>query len=101
MDEQDGAGLSPRMIVVVADARKQSAKIDRRISAFDAEFVRWVKDNEEARRPSISRESDPACNPCSRSSSNTGRAPRPSCCAPPYAKQSTPDGDSPAEILIV
>jgi transposase len=50
MDEQDGAGLSPRMIVLVADARKQWAELDRRISAFDAGFVRWVKDNEEARR---------------------------------------------------
>ena len=50
MDEQGGAGLSPRMIVLVADARKQSAELDRRISAFDAEFVRWVKHNEEARR---------------------------------------------------
>jgi transposase len=50
IDEQGGAGLSPRMIVLVADARKQWAELDRRISAFDAEFVRWVKDNEEARR---------------------------------------------------
>src|SRR5271154_5351860 len=50
MDEQGGAGLSPRMIVLVADARTQWAEIDRRIAAFDAEFVRWVKDNEEARR---------------------------------------------------
>ena len=50
MDEQDGAGLSLRMIVLVADARKQWAELDRRISAFDAEFVRWVKENEEARR---------------------------------------------------
>ena len=50
MDEQDGAGLSPRMIVLVADARTQWAELDRRISAFDAEFVRWVKENEEARR---------------------------------------------------
>src|SRR5271156_4860174 len=50
MDEQGGAGLSPRMIVLVADARTQWAELDRRISAFDAEFVRWVKDNEEARR---------------------------------------------------
>ena len=50
MDEQDGAGLSPRMIVLVADARKQWAELDRRISAFDAEFVRWMKENEEARR---------------------------------------------------
>ena len=43
--EQGGAGLSPRMIVLVADARAQWAEIDRRISAFDAEFVRWVKEN--------------------------------------------------------
>ena len=50
MDEQGGAGLSPRMIVLVADARTQWAEIDRRIAAFDAEFVRWVKENEEARR---------------------------------------------------
>ena len=50
MDEQGGAGLSPRMIVLVADARTQWAEIDRRIAAFDVEFVRWVKENEEARR---------------------------------------------------
>ena len=50
MDEQGGAGLRPRMIVLVADARAQWAELDRRISAFDAEFVRWVKENEEARR---------------------------------------------------
>ena len=42
--------MSPRMIVLVADARAQWAELDRRISAFDAEFVRWVKENEEARR---------------------------------------------------
>ena len=50
MDEQSGAELSPRMILLVADAREQWAELDRRISAFDAEFVRWVKENEEARR---------------------------------------------------
>jgi transposase len=50
MDEQGGAGLSPRMIVLVADARAQWAELDRRISAFDAEFIHWVKENEEARR---------------------------------------------------
>src|ERR1700719_1844895 len=38
------------MSVLVADARTQWAEIDRRIAAFDAEFVRWVKENEEARR---------------------------------------------------
>ena len=50
MDEQAGAGLSPRMILLVADARAQWAELDRRIAAFDAEFVRWVKENEDARR---------------------------------------------------
>ena len=50
MDEQGGAGLSPRMIALVADARAQWAELDRRTSTFDAEFVRWVKENEEARR---------------------------------------------------
>jgi len=50
MDEQGGAGLTPRIILLVADARKQWAELDRRIAAFDAEFVRWVKENDEARR---------------------------------------------------
>jgi transposase len=36
MDEQSGAGLSPRMILLVADARAQWAELDRRIAAFDA-----------------------------------------------------------------
>jgi len=34
MDEQNGAGLSPRMIVLVADARTPWAEINRRIAAF-------------------------------------------------------------------
>ena len=38
------------MILLVADARAQWAELDRRIAAFDAEFVRWAKENEEARR---------------------------------------------------
>ena len=50
MDEQGGASLSPRMILLVEDARAQWAELDRRIAAFDAEFVRWAKENEEARR---------------------------------------------------
>ena len=49
MDERADR-MSPRMIVLVADARTQWAELDRRIAAFDAEFVRWVKENEEARR---------------------------------------------------
>jgi transposase len=50
IEEQRGADLSPRMILLVADARVQWAELDRRISAFDAEFVRWVKEDEEAHR---------------------------------------------------
>jgi transposase len=50
MDQQGGAGLSPRMIALVTDTRAQWAELDRRIAAFDAEFVRWAKENEEARR---------------------------------------------------
>ena len=38
------------MILLVADARAQWAELDRRIAAFDAEFVRWAKENEDARR---------------------------------------------------
>ncbi len=38
------------MARLVADARAQWAELDRRIAALDAEFVRWVKENEEARR---------------------------------------------------
>ena len=43
IDERGGAELSPRMILLVADARKQWAELDRRIAAFDAEFVQWAK----------------------------------------------------------
>jgi transposase len=50
MDEQSGAGLSPRMVRLVADARAQWGELDRRITAFDDELVRWVKESEEARR---------------------------------------------------
>ncbi len=50
MDEQGGAGLSPRMITLVVDARAQWAELDRRIAAFDTEFIRWTKENEDARR---------------------------------------------------
>src|SRR6202041_1630439 len=50
MDEQGGTSLSPRMILLVEDARVQWAELDRRIAAFDSEFVRWAKENEEAHR---------------------------------------------------
>ena len=50
MDEQRGAGLSPRMITLVADARAQWGELDQRIAAFDTEFIGWTKENEDARR---------------------------------------------------
>ena len=50
MDEQGGADLSPRMVQLVEDARAQWVELDRRITAFDAEFVCWAKENEDARR---------------------------------------------------
>ena len=50
MDEQNGYGLSPRVLVLIADVRAQWAELDRRIGAFDTEFVRWTKENENARR---------------------------------------------------
>ena len=50
MDEQGGAGFGPRMVLLVADARAQWAELDRQIEAFDAEFVRWARENEDARR---------------------------------------------------
>ena len=50
MDEHDGEGLSARMRMLVADTRAQWRELDRRIAAFDAEFARWAKENEDARR---------------------------------------------------
>ena len=50
MDEHDGEGLSARMRMLVADTRTQWRELDRRIAAFDAEFARWAKENEDARR---------------------------------------------------
>src|SRR6202030_4209836 len=50
MDERGGAVLSPRMVVLVADARTQWAEIDRRIAAFDTALIRWAKENDNARR---------------------------------------------------
>ena len=49
MDEQGGAGLSPRMICW-SRTPAVWAELDRRIAAFDAEFIRWAKENEDARR---------------------------------------------------
>src|SRR5262245_1608601 len=38
------------MRMPVADGRAQWQELDRRIGEFDAEFVRWAKENEDARR---------------------------------------------------
>ena len=50
MNEHDGERLGARMRMLVADIRAQWQELDRRIGEFDAEFVRWAKENEDARR---------------------------------------------------
>ena len=52
MDERGGEGLKgPRMVLLVEDAKARNGRSsDRRIAAFDAEFVLWAKENEEASR---------------------------------------------------
>ena len=50
MDERGGAVLSPRMVLLVGGRPRAMGGADRRIAAFDAEFVRWAKENEEAHR---------------------------------------------------
>lgn len=44
------SGLSPRMRMLVLDARAQWLELDRRIAAFDAEFATFVKESGDARR---------------------------------------------------
>jgi transposase len=50
MVERNGAELSPRIILLVADARAQWAELDRRIAAFDAEFAAAAKASDDAQR---------------------------------------------------
>ena len=50
IDGRGGAGLSQRVVALIADTRAQWEELDRRIAAFDAEFIGWVKENEAARR---------------------------------------------------
>ena len=50
MIEHGAKGLSARMRMLIADIRAQWQDLDRRIEEFDAEFVRWAKENEDARR---------------------------------------------------
>lgn len=50
LDAQDGSGLSSRMRILIADIRTQWQELDRRIAAFDAEFVAFAKEDQDARR---------------------------------------------------
>lgn len=50
MAEPDAAGLGARMRILIADGQAQWRELDRRIAIFDAEFVTFAKDNEDARR---------------------------------------------------
>ncbi len=49
-ESDDASGLSPRMHMLIIDARTQWLELDRRIGAFDSEFVAFVKESEEAKR---------------------------------------------------
>jgi transposase len=50
LDAQDRSGLSPRMRILIADIRAQWQELDRRIAAFDVEFVAFAKEDQDARR---------------------------------------------------
>jgi transposase len=53
MEEHDGEGPTARIRMLVTDTHAQWRELDRRIGAFDAEFARWAKVNEDARRISM------------------------------------------------
>lgn len=50
MQEPEGRGLSARMRMLVADMQAQWQELDRRIAAFEAEFVFYARGCEDARR---------------------------------------------------
>jgi transposase len=50
MQEPEGQGLSARMRMLVADMQAQWQELDRRIAAFEAEFVFYARGCEDARR---------------------------------------------------
>jgi transposase len=50
MDEHEGRDLGLRIRTLIADMRAQWRELDRRIAAFDVEFVSWARENEDARR---------------------------------------------------
>jgi transposase len=47
---EDGGGLSPRIRQLACDLREEWEALDKRIEAFDAEFVRHARTDEAARR---------------------------------------------------
>ena len=50
MQEQESWGLSARMRMLVADMQTQWQELDRRIAAFETEFVSFAKESDDARR---------------------------------------------------
>jgi transposase len=50
MQEPEGRGLSARMRLLIADMRAQWQELDHRIAAFEAEFVSYAKESDDARR---------------------------------------------------
>jgi transposase len=50
MSDPEAGGLSSRMRVLIADIQLQWQELDRRIEIFDAEFVAFAKENDDARR---------------------------------------------------
>jgi transposase len=49
-EAEDGKSLSPRMRLLIEDIRAQWFDLEERIAAFDAEFVAFAKEDEDARR---------------------------------------------------
>jgi len=50
MDEREGDALTARMRMLIADMQAQWRELDRRIAAFEGEFVAFAKEDEDARR---------------------------------------------------
>jgi transposase len=50
MEEPEGGALTARMRMLIADMQAQWQDLDRRIAAFEAEFVAFAKGDEDARR---------------------------------------------------
>jgi transposase len=50
MEEPEGDALTARMRMLIADMQAQWRDLDRRIAAFEGEFVAFAKEDEDARR---------------------------------------------------